>query len=99
MRLRQLSWQATPVFDPAEMRVSSNYANEDDFLEMVEEELGLDAFIDASKASMSIDLGKTKDALAITLREKDNLSGAGKTGHSRRMGANGLSCGAETDRS
>ena len=45
-------------FDPTAMCVSSNYANEDDFLEMVEEELGLGAFTDASKASMSIDLGE-----------------------------------------
>ena len=54
---------------------------------MVEEELGLGAFADASKAPMSIDLGKMKEALAITLQEEDDLSKADKTGHSKRTGA------------
>ena len=84
-------------FDPTTMRVSSEFAKEDDFLEMVEEELGLGAFTDTSKVSMSIDLGEAKEALASTLQEKDNLSEADKTGHSKRTGANGSSCRAEID--
>ena len=86
-------------FNTAAMRVTSPYAEEDDFLEMVEEELGLGAFTEAPKLAMSIDLGEAKEALASTLREKDDLSEADKTGHSKRTGANGSSCGAETDRS
>ena len=85
-------------FDPTTMRVSSEFAKEDAFLEMVEEELGLGAFTDTSKAPMSIDPGKVKEALASTLREKDDLNEADKTGHSKTTGANGLSCGDETDR-
>ena len=37
------------------------------------------AFTDASKAAMSIDLGKAKEALSSTLRKKDDLSEADKT--------------------
>ena len=84
-------------FDPTAMRVSSDYAEEDDSPEMVKEELGVGALTDALKASMSIGLGKATEALASTLREKDNLVEADKTGHSKRTGANGSSYGAETD--
>ena len=76
-------------FDPSTLEVTTEFPDEDSFLDDVEEEYGLqliDGLEEVQPGSVQIDLGNTEEHMATlqsTLRDRDDMSIAEKTGPSR----------------
>ena len=89
------------TFDRSTRRVQAEFPEEDDFLEEVEAEWGLEAFSEEqATGGVQVDLANSREELAKTLREKDDVSAADADGPSRATGhVDGQSAGNLSDRS
>ena len=89
------------TFDERTLRVKAEFPEEDDFLEDVEAEWGLDAYADEpDSGGVQVDLANSREELANTLRERDDISMADGDAPSRATGhVDGQSAGNLSDRS
>ncbi len=88
------------TFDKETLRVKAEFPEEDNFLEEVKAEWGLEAYAEEqATGEVQVDLANSREALASTFQEQDDISMAENSGPSRATGHDGQSAGALSDRS